>query len=787
MKRPFIHMAIAFGAGIFVAWHIRQVFFLMIIFVILILLCIYCATKKIPLFKHLLLWAICLFCGYVNYAFQYQQLLLPFQPFYETDITISGYVNSDCIIEQDRAKFTLFAETVETLNEEKEVNRQILVYVYDAGQRSDYLPGTRITVSGKLSKPESSRNPGGFNYQSYLFSKKLSAVMWVDKNKILWDGSAKNVPLLRFGLEVRSRILFSLEKNLSYEKAALMAAMLTGYRENLTDEMEDAFSASGLIHIMAVSGANIAFLLIPLLWLFKMLALDRRVSALATIPFIFFYTLLTGIEASVLRASIMAVVIMVGKALDRKSDLLNSIGIASFVILLANPFMLFDAGFVLSVGATTGLALIYRKTLSIIPDKVPGFIGETLAATVSAQAGVLPLLIMYFSKISVVSLISNLLVIPITGIATVTGMICVIADSIHGIAGVYIGYILQGLLHAILYITEACGSVPWAEINMHHWSFWWILLYYFFVIIIGIYGSAFFIRYKSYVFILAFLIGVGLLVQNSLPGRLKVIFTDVGQGDSVLIQTVEGKNYMIDGGGTYNESKTGYIGNRVLLPLLMHEGVSRLDQIFVTHAHTDHMSGVITLIQDFPVDSVGIPDYPGALDDFCSLIELCDAKGIDVVFYTSGDRVFLDRRTTFDILNPDSEKNIDYTNLNNTSLCGMLCFEELDILFTGDIEIDAEQSLIRLPLDCDILKVSHHGGKNATSEEFIKHTSPEIAVISVGRNNFGHPSEEVLNRLLFYGSRIYKTFENGAVIIESDGHYFSVKSWYRDDKFSFFN
>ncbi|MBP7174876.1 MAG: DNA internalization-related competence protein ComEC/Rec2, partial [Thermoclostridium sp.] len=777
MKRPVLHAAIAFGAGILAAWYIRQVFFFMIIFLLAMLLFGYGQWKKLRWRHLLLLWALCFFCGYINYAYQYTVLRKPVELYQGCEITVSGYVSSACTLTEGKAAFSFFAEKIQLQGKSEDFSRNVRIDAYRVSDAHDFSPGTRLNISGVLEKPSGSRNPGGFNYESMLFAQKTPARMAVKTEAIRWSGENKNLPLLRFGLGIRQVILDRLESNLSDEKAALMAAMLTGYRENLTNSMENAFSIAGLTHIMAVSGSNLAFLLFPLLWLLKMLGLNRKAAAVATVPFLFFFVLVTGMEASVLRACVMACVLMAGKALDRKADLLNSLGIASLLLLAVNPFMLFDTGFILSFGATAGLALLYARIRGVIPEWVPKFIRETVSATIAAQAGILPLLILFFSRISLISLLSNLLVVPLTGITTVMGMVCVVLGSFHPIPAQFIGYMLQSLLHVILFITDFCASIPWAQVHMQHWRLPAIFAWYAVLIPTGVYGLPFFIRHKTKLAAAAFLAGACILLSGLMPGRLKVTFIDVGQGDSALIQTASGRNYLMDGGGTFQETETGYIGKRILLPLFMHEGVTSLEQVFISHAHTDHMAGVLTLLQSFPVKSVGLPAYSGADQDFEAVIKICNEKGIEVKHYRCEDEVSLDAKTTIRFLNPNSETPTLSDNLNNTSLCALLSYGQLQIFFTGDLETSAEKTFFanNPRVDCDILKVPHHGGKNASSESFIQYTMPETAVISVGRNSFGHPSEAVLKRLDAHGIKVYVTLENGAVIVDSDGKKYHIR------------
>lgn len=785
MKRPMLHIAVSYCVGIVLACYIRQIFIIVAIFPFLILIQWYCTSRNIPFAKSFLLYGVFFICGFLNYAFQYTILSQPLVPYFEKNVTLTGYVNGECKTENDRVTFEFFIEKIN--NSEKHAGRTVLVNVYNIRNADDYSLGKGLVLIGTLMNPPESRNPGGFNYRNYLYTKKIPATLSVNGSNVKNAGFIKNLPLKKLAFNLRQYILTSIERNLTGEKAALISAMLIGYRENLTGPMENAFSASGLTHIMAVSGANLAFLIFPLLWVFGLTGMDRKVGAVIAMPFVFLYLLVTGMESSVLRASVMAVLILLGRALHRKAELLNSVAIAVFVLLSINPFMFFDVGFQLSVGATLGLGILYKRVKSIFPAKVPGFISETLAATISAQAGVLPLLIMYFNKVSVISLLSNLLVVPVTGFATCLGAICIILYSIHPSLGELAGYGLEAVLHFILFVTDKCASVEWAEIYMHHWDYWFIFLYYALVFLWGIFGINFFRNNKQIIITLAFVAGLVFVVQGIMPVPLKVIFADVGQGDCILVQTPEGRNYLIDGGGTYNEDETGYYGRRIILPMLMHEKISRIDMALVTHAHSDHMAGVLTLIEIFNVKSVGLPEYPDAETDFSKLLNLCENKDIPVFFYNEGDIIHLDNKTTFEVLNPPMDF-IYSENLNNTSVCGMLRFSDLSILFTGDIEAEAEKYLLKHGdnIDCDILKVAHHGGRESTSAEFLNFAKPEVAIISVGRNNYGHPSDEVMERLRMTGSKIYTTEKCGAIIVQSNGDKYRINSWVKDRRFTFF-
>lgn len=786
MKRPALQAAIAFIAGITASLYIKQIIVIILIFLILIVLYYYSVRKEVHAFKNLLIWNVFFLLGYVNFAAQYTYMLMPVLQNYDAEVTVKGYICDYYRSDDNKAVINLFAESLEKNGQNLNIQRIIRINAYNAKNDNEFKLGRYVEASVVLNKPLGDRNPGGFDYAAYLFSKRITAYASVDSEDIFLRGEIKKLPVKAFGSSARSYINEALYNTLSAEKAALMSAMLTGSKDSLDENIENAFRASGLMHLMAVSGTHIAFLLFPVLWLFRVLGFNRRAAAIVSIPLIIVYCAISGFTASVLRASIMAVIVLIGKMLDRKSELINSIAIAALLILTINPFMLFDAGFQLSVGAASGLGVLYKRVFGFIPDNVPLFIRKAVSATIAAQAGILPVIVKYFSKLSVISILSNLFVVPLTGAAMVLGFITVILYSVNHMLAVCASFALQGTLHIILVIADTFASVPWAEIHAHHWKLSWCVLYYAFLIISGVYGMAFFIRYRKGVAAAVFAIGTVLVIQGLVPGSLKLIFIDVGQGDSALIRSPEGYCMLIDGGGSYYEKETGYIGRQVLMPVLMHEGVSVIDCVLVSHAHADHMSGVLTLIDLFPVKTVGLPYYSGAYEDFSYLIHACNEKNIKVCFYTRGDTIRIDSKTEFIVMHPGKDANYG-GNLNNASLSGMLCYKQFRVLFTGDIEKEAEYSFLteNNDVDCCVLKVAHHGGKNGTSEQFLNRVKPEAAVISVGSNNFGHPSGEVLDRLYSSGAKTYITKNSGAVVVTGNGVKYRIKTWLNDDRFTF--
>lgn len=261
-------------------------------------------------------------------------------------------------------------------------------------------------------------------------------------------------------------------------------------------------------------------------------------------------------------------------------------------------------------------------------------------------------------------------------------------------------------------------------------------------------------------------------IQNSVvvgDGVIRAEFIDVGQGDSSLIRASSGENILIDGG----DKGSG----EVLEKYFANNSVQSLDAVIVSHYHADHAEGIYEIIGEIPIGTLYMPDvdYRPGLHD--SLVKKADKNGVTIKYIKAGDKIVLDDNTIFDVLFPDESlyvngKTKENVNVNNDSLLIKVSFGNSDFLFTGDLEADAEKTLTDYArLDCEVLKVGHHGSKTSTSEEFLNAVSPEYAVICLGKNNrYHHPHGQTMDRLESAGIEIYRTDLNGDIIITADAN-----------------
>jgi len=526
---------------------------------------------------------------------------------------------------------------------------------------------------------------------------------------------------------------------------------------------------------MAISGLHVGFIVMMFIFLFKNLFIDRRISYGIIIALLVFYALVTGFTASVTRAVIMASVFLAGKILRRESDALTSISFAGILMLLTDPFVLFDIGFQLSFCAALSIILMYRGVKSHISVKfIPEFIVDILSVTISAQIGVIPLIALYFNRISLVSLIANLFVVPILQLIITVGFIMVITGIVSLNISRLVGYCEYALLSYVLFIVKCSAAIPFSSVTVPTPSFIFAVTYYALLLFVFWYVPLYkpdlsIQRHKKQYGLLSTVIILLIVFTVFTPRQLEVVFLDVGEGDSIFIRSPAGSTVLIDGGGNEGRNTDYDVGESVVVPFILDYGCTKVDLVMGTHGHNDHIGGLYAVFENLRAKDFAIPAFVQK-DEFKELLEIAYKKGINVIEVGYGDNIRLDRDTNLKVLNPAKELG-DNMSLNNSSIVVKLIYKDISMLLTGDIEKEAEMLLVKRDeiRNTDILKVPHHGSETSSVKEFLKYVNPSAAVISVGRNNFGHPSEEVLERYGSFGIKVYRTDLDGAVTVKSNG------------------
>ena len=630
-------------------------------------------------------------------------------------------------------------------------NKKFILYIPKDVEKLEY--GSIIKINAQYTEATRDRNYGGFNYKTYLRTKKIYGIFNVEDVEIVKNGSDNII------IKLRKYIKSKLREKLKKENSELAISLIVGDRSHISSEVEDNFKKANLMHMLAISGAHFSYVILIATFISNRLQ-HKRLGQLIQIIAIIFFMNLTGNTASVVRAGIMSILLIGSSICKRQNDSLNNIAISAIIQIINNPYIIFDSGFMLSYSGVLGIILFYKKISEHIHFK-------SIALTISANIFIIPIMIYNFHTISGSFIISNICASWLLGIIIILEFIslCIPIKLLY--------MILDLLIMMLRKIAEICANIPFAQMYVPRYAI-------FFVIVI--YILIFCRKSKCRKYVYSFLtIGVSILLivnfTDVYQDRMRINFIDVGQGDSCLIR-YKGTNIMIDSGGSLSKNKDGKsydIGENVLNNYLLNRGITRLDYIMASHFDEDHSQGFVFLLKNMKVKNVIISEQYKTSSIYEQFKQICKNQNIQIIYVRSGDEIRI-KDLAFKILHPKSKENqISENPLNNNAIVCMVKYKNRRILFTGDIEKVAENEMVKEytnGLKADILKVGHHGSKTSTTKEFLDLINPSVALIGVGQNNkFGHPNEDVIKRLEEKNIQIYRTDEMGeiSVIIDKNG------------------
>lgn len=630
-------------------------------------------------------------------------------------------------------------------------NKKFILYIPKDVEKLEY--GSIIKINAQYTEATRDRNYGGFNYKTYLRTKKIYGIFNVEDVEIVKNGSDNII------IKLRKYIKSKLREKLKKENSELAISLIVGDRSHISSEVEDNFKKANLMHMLAISGAHFSYVILIATFISNRLQ-HKRLGQLIQIIAIIFFMNLTGNTASVVRAGIMSILLIGSSICKRQNDSLNNIVISAIIQIINNPYIIFDSGFMLSYSGVLGIILFYKKISEHIHFK-------SIALTISANIFIIPIMIYNFHTISGSFIISNICASWLLGIIIILEFIslCIPIKLLY--------MILDLLIMMLRKIAEICANIPFAQMYVPRYAI-------FFVIVIYILIFCRKLKCRKYVY--SFLtIGASILLivnfTDVYQDRMRINFIDVGQGDSCLIR-YKGTNIMIDSGGSLSKNKDGKsydIGENVLNNYLLNRGITRLDYIMASHFDEDHSQGFVFLLKNMKVKNVIISEQYKTTSIYEQFKQICKKQNIQIIYVRSGDEIRI-KDLAFKILHPKSKENqISENPLNNNAIVCMVKYKNRRILFTGDIEKVAENEMVKEytnGLKADILKVGHHGSKTSTTKEFLDLINPSVALIGVGQNNkFGHPNEDVIKRLEEKNIQIYRTDEMGeiSVIIDKNG------------------
>lgn len=771
MFRPFLFIVLFFISGILSANILKQPGIIIILNISLAFLIIFRKNRIRLIFIGLLILSMGAF--YNN--FKVDRMIGEIIDFSGKNRTVVGVVSDAPELNVDKITYTVRALYLIDNDSSKRVTGMILLSTpRDKKHDSTYNYGDVIRFSGELKIPKGKRNPGGFDYKAHLMRKGISTTMFSRDSQKIGEYDAN--PFLRAAFSFRERLMAFYDAHLPEELSSLISGMILGIKGRISGDVLRAFSNAGIIHILAVSGLHVGIVFGAAVKLMDLVKIPNTISFCLGSLIILFYCFVTGLPPSVVRASIMIWITMLGSIVGRRGDAVNNLSFAAFVTLLINPANLYTLGFQLSFAATLGIVLFYTKLKKLLP--LPGYIRDMQAVVCSAQIIVLPILAYHFHNISLIVFLTNLILVPIASIALVTGFVGGILGLIVPPAGVLIIHI-GGLLMTVIQKTSVfLGSLPFSTITVPSFPAILVLIYYILLLFVfGNFKTGKKLKKYKIAAITAFII---ILVVILIPKQksLEVTFIDVGQGDSILIRTPNKMTVLIDGGGMPAFYQGDFdVGRDVIEPFLQSKGVRSIQVMVFSHFDSDHSEGLIYLLENMKVDTIlyGIADQ-GEIYKRMKLIS--DKKGIRTIQLARGDEFIVDG-ILFEILSPP-KGGIPGATDNDNSLVLKMTYKDISFLFTGDLGHAGEYNILESGIDIKstVLKVGHHGSGTSTSPEFLRHVKPVFAVISVeSGNRFGHPSPQVIDLLNGNGIRILRTDLHGGVtfkVTEKDVNIFTT-------------
>ena len=611
----------------------------------------------------------------------------------------------------------------------------------------------KVKLKGYVFLPADKRNTGGFDYRAYLRRRGVWGQVYVKKIISFEPANAS----------IKERLQAGVIANLPEKQAALMQAVILGLRDDL-GSLREIFASSGLAHILALSGLHVGILILALGLALKPLGL-RRYPVLIILLIAFVY--IVGPSPSILRAAAMTIAALLSLWVGSgRIEVWSSLALSMIFTLLYNPSWLFDTSFQLSYLAVIGL-LIFTEPISKLilgerHSRLPWWsykklIIASVVTSLSAQMLTLPIVASSFGTVPIFNPLVNIFAIPIALVLVPLGFLA-------GVLGL-VSLPLAGLLNsvtsifaaALINLAEFGSSLPlltWGEISWLGYSLYFIAVSAFALTALGQ------LKFRRALFVA--LVSAGFSWVSALGNfSPEIVFLDVGQGDSTLVRLENRQEILIDGGGTPFSDYD--VGKGIIAPALRGFGIDELELVLASHVDADHIEGLISLFDEIPVQQlvIGATKFGDPLFD--ALMASAKRNNVKVVQVFKGQSITIGT-VRLDFLNPPHSY---YEKDNDNSLTFVLNYRDKPkAVFMGDLPMEIEKKLAFPKVD--ILMAGHHGSKYSTSKQILAATQPEHVILSYGRNNYGHPSDALLERLKATSAIVHETFKEGQIRIPLD-------------------
>jgi competence protein ComEC len=741
--------------------------------------------------------------------------------------------------------------------------------------------GARVRVMTSLDREENFRNPGVLPFTEYLERKGFDATGVVKSPLLIERLDDERVFLpLAWLYEWRERLENEFARRFSPETAGVLEAAVLGNRYNLSQAAADRFRTGGTFHVLVISGLHIGFIGGLVYILVRWFTKRRRLQFLISASFLWAYTIAVGAQAPVARAALMFTLVIFAPLVWRRANSLNAIGGAMLALLVWRPGDLFDPSLQLTFTSVLSIILIAAPLLQRMEtvgswrpthaspypsscsnwfrnisevlfwserewraemmqsnvqyrifkhpfaarleqwrcQRLLRFAAAAIIVSASVQIGMLPLLVIYFHRISFVSLFLNIFIGGLLAAVALLALAAVLISQVSAWAAAPLVALVEKTDWLMIHLVDPLARAGIAAMRLPHYSGWKAIIYISYFVALGfliialahwkplhfdsnapkksILFSALTRRCAGAVFVLVFATVIfHPFCAGSTDGKLHIDFLDVGQGDSALVTMPDGTTLLIDGGGRPNinwnqsdessneafERDRRSVGEAVVSEYLWSQGLDRVDYILATHADADHIDGLNDVARNFKVRGAIVARTPADDAEFVRFADTMKVNRVPIDRVGTGD-VLRFGAVCAEVLWPPATADTNSPYDNNNGLVIKIHYGEKVFLFLADIEKESEAALLRFNSDLvsDVVKVAHHGSKTSSVEPFVVATRPRLAIISVGRTSiFGHPNKEVVNRWRASGAQVMTTGEKGAISIMTDGRALDVSTFVR--------
>jgi competence protein ComEC len=678
-------------------------------------------------------------------------------------------------------------------------------------------PGDILLAEARVSIPRGFGNPGETDRRARSFLQGVYLRGSVrDPRHLVRLGVAEGYRFERRVEEVRSRVAAFFERETDPEVRGLLLAWFLGDRSWLSESLAESFRSSGLAHLLAISGLHVGLVglftygvfksvLKRSVWILLRFSVEK-IALLGCLPVVLGYVVLAGSPITAMRAAAMFVLFVGSLLLDRVRSVWNSLAVAALLILIWDPGALFSVSFQLSFAAVAGLLAagaprkplppgasfkgraVGGRLLSRLWAGVSRLSTATLSATLSATLATAPLMAFAFNRVAPMALVANLAVVPLVGwLVMPLGLTTVAAALVFPPAAALLLDLTGVGTRWVAAAAEFFGGIPFASLRLGRPSLLEMTFCY-------VALSCWFAPTRSPWRMRILWVCVALLVlsvaasvaQSRLDPHLAITFLSVGQGDSALVEFPGGKRMILDGGPARKGRQDA--GRTLVAPYLGFRRFRHLDYLVASHGQADHFGGLAFLADDLEADELWIgPELGCEAEGYRELLSLCRSRRMRIRTLCRESGGFSVNGVRVEVLNPPCVENGEglafrdcVKQLNDRSLVLKLSLGDVSMLFTGDIEQEAEEALLKDAAGCKatLLKVPHHGSPSSSRRSFLEAVAPGAAVVSAGyRNPFGFPSRSVVRRYRDMGIALYRTDLDGAVRCRTDGRSLWVETF----------